>query len=65
MVLLVCARCGAELTTLQEAATHCPTGTPDEAWHIDHEQASREPAEHCSRLELGDWAATGRSRPKP
>jgi hypothetical protein len=57
MALRVCARCGATLTTLHEAATQCPTGEPEDAWHVDHEQASRNPEEHCSRMELEGWRA--------
>ena len=63
--LLVCGKCGATLTTMAEAATHCPSGTPEAAWHVPHGWAAANPEEHCSRLELHEWAATGQARRWP
>ena len=63
--LLVCGKCGATLSTMAEAIRHCPSGDHEDAWHVSPEAASRDPAEHCSRLELREWKASGQSRRRP
>ena len=42
-----------------------PEDNHDARTEVTHEQASRNPAEHCSRLNFPEWKATGKAKHRP